>query len=299
MHDSGIRGCLTVAKKDQWWGDGTPPARVPTDGILAGLEVEAGKWHFPRIALSLGVASDRAATEGLLMGVRRLSERLGLRVALHVSEGQPSVDLSIKHRGCRPVEYLGKIGFLDHTVTLIHACNVSEREIELIAGSGASVCHCPISNAKSIAGTLPLRPIQRSGIPVCLGTDAASVGNTNNILIEAYFAALLHRVIGEDPTYPSAADLLRILTAEGAKTLGLQGEIGQISPGFKADFSLWKLDQSGFLSNLGSPNHALIYCPSELQASRVYVGGTLVFNEKPVRFDIDEALTRVAAYCRS
>jgi 5-methylthioadenosine/S-adenosylhomocysteine deaminase len=299
MHDSGIRGCLTVAKKDQWWGSGAPPAQVATDSIMAGLEAEAERWHFPRIALSLGVASDRAATEALLIGIRRLSERLGLRVALHVAEGQSSVDLSIRYRGCRPVEYLDEIGFLDHAVTLIHACNVNEREIGLIARSGAGVCHCPISNAKSIAGTLPLKRIQSSGIPVCLGTDAASVGNTNNILIEAYFAALLHRVAGEDPTYPTAAQLVHILTTGGAQALGVHREIGQISPGFKADFSLWKLNQSGFLSNVDVPSHALIYCPSELQAFRVYIGGRLVFDEKPLGFDLDEALTRVAAYCRS
>jgi len=121
----------------------------------------------------------------------------------------------------------------------------------------------------------------------------------NNILIEAYVAALLHRVLGKDPAYPSSVDLLRMLTTEGARAVGMEKEIGQISPGFKADFCLWNLNLSGFQPNVNALANSLIYCPAEVHASQVYIGGRLVFDQKPLGFDSEEALRRVATYARS
>jgi 5-methylthioadenosine/S-adenosylhomocysteine deaminase len=298
MHDAGVRGYLTIGKKDQWWGSGTAE-QAKTGKILQTLEKEIEQWCFPHIALSLGVASDRAATEELLRGVRHLADQSGLRIALHVSEGQASVDLSIEHRGARPVEYLRNIGFLGSDVTLIHACNVSDEEIDLISQARASICHCPVSNARTMAGTMPLRKIARHGVPTCLGTDAASTGNTNNILVEAYFAALLHRVVGQDASYPSATDLFRFLTIEGARAVGLEDEIGQVRPGFKADLTLWNLNQSGFLPNVSTPLNSLIYCPTDVRASQVYVGGRLIFSGNPLTFDSNLAMSHIANYAKA
>jgi len=58
------------------------------------------------------------------------------------------VDLtSFKAPGLRAVEYLHSLGVLSENLTLIHANYLSDEEIELIAGSGASVVYCPRSHA--------------------------------------------------------------------------------------------------------------------------------------------------------
>jgi 5-methylthioadenosine/S-adenosylhomocysteine deaminase len=295
MLDAGVRGTVTIAKKDQWWGEGNP-RQVSTAEILHDLRDALASWNSPKVNVSIGAASDRAASEPLLRGLLELARSNDTRLFIHAAEGQASIDLSLAHRRKRPIEFLSEIGFLTPHVTLVHASNVADFEVDLLAKSGASVCHCPVSNAKTAAGTMPLDKIWQAGIPLCLGTDAASTGNTNNILIEAYFAGLLHMASNTQALFPSASDLFALLTVNGANAVGLSGVVGEIREGYQADIVLWDLKHSAFLTNLCNPISSLIYCPSELCAAKVFIGGTLVYNNKPLLFDFDDAVRHVSEY---
>ena len=298
MIDAGVRGTLTVAKKDQWWGEGNPPPQKPTQQVLAGLQKQIEEWSSPTVTLSIGAASDRSASESLLRGLAQLASSTGVRLYIHTAEGSQSVPLSLKYRNARPVEFLSKINFLQPYVTLVHASNITEYEIQLIADSGASVCHCPISNAKTVAGIMPLKLVRGAGIPVCLGTDAASTGNTNNILVEGYFASILHRALSGDASFPPAEEVFAMLTVEGAKAVGFGGVLGEIRPGFKADVVLWNRTDSAFLPNAQNPIAGLIYCASEVRPERVYIDGALVYEKGPTRFDVNAGLKWLEAYAR-
>jgi 5-methylthioadenosine/S-adenosylhomocysteine deaminase len=151
-----------------------------------------------------------------------------LRVYIHTAEGSQAVAFSLKHRGRTPIQYLADIGFLDSRVALVHACHISNEEIDQVASASTSVIHCPVSNAKTAAGLLPLRRVREAGVDVSLGTDAASSGNTNNVLVEAHFANLLHKSAATDAAYPSAEDMFCLLTVGGAKAVGAEGVIGEI-----------------------------------------------------------------------
>jgi 5-methylthioadenosine/S-adenosylhomocysteine deaminase len=295
MVDAGVRGTVTVAKKDQWWGEGIPE-KYETAQILGGLQDTIEKWNSDRVSISIGAASDRAASESLLRGLMDLAAQQRVRIMIHVGEGMESVNLSLQHRNQHPVEFLADIGFLSPSVTLIHASNILQAEVELIAQHGATVCHCPISNAKTAAGTMPLRRFWDAGIPVALGTDAASTGNTNNLLVEAYFAGLIQMAVSGDCAFPDTAHLFSLLTTQGAKAIGLSDLIGEIKPSYRADLVLWDLSQSAFLPNLCNPVGALIYCGSEIRASRVFVDGTEVYSNTPLCFDLKRALAELRRY---
>jgi 5-methylthioadenosine/S-adenosylhomocysteine deaminase len=295
MVDAGVRGTVTVAKKDQWWGEGIPQ-KYPTAQILSSLQDTINAWKFKRVSISIGAASDRAASESLLRGLSELAAREHVRVMIHVAEGKESVNLSLRHRNKRPVEFLAEIGFLSPSVTLIHTSNVLQAEVELIAQYGATVCHCPISNAKTAAGMMPLQQFWDASIPIALGTDAPSTGNTNNILVEAYFAGLVQMALSGNSVFPDAVQLFSLLTTKGAEAIGLSNLIGEIKPTYRADLVLWDLSQSAFLTNRCNPVGALIYCASEVRASRVFVDGIEIYNDKPLCFDLSRALTELRHY---
>jgi 5-methylthioadenosine/S-adenosylhomocysteine deaminase len=194
------------------------------------------------------------------------------------------------------VEYLDDLHFLSENVTLIHLSCITAEDVELISRSRAGVCHCPISNAKTVAGTLPLQRLLQAGVPVCFGTDSASTNNTNNILLDAYVAALLHKVATNDAAFATADQAFGLLTTIGAQAVGYGGILGEVAAGFKADIVLWHKRQTAFLPNTANPVSAFVYCPGEIRPATVYIGGEVVFSDKPTRFDIDAAIDHVAAY---
>ena len=114
---------------------------------------------------------------------------LGIPIALHLAETWAEAEYSISgtgpladwrcKRGYRPMtsglsptRYLGEVGLLRRGVCLAHCVHIDEEEAELIAKSGASVAHCPRSNAFLGAGIAPLTSFIKNEIPVGLGTDS-------------------------------------------------------------------------------------------------------------------------------
>lgn len=295
LRDAGVRGTLTVAPKDQWLGLGPTPEVRNTTKVLARLREHAVTSPSALVTASIGAASEKGASAELLRGIVQIARETGVRVFMHVAEGRSAVEVSRRLHNSSSIAYLEQIGFLGPHVCLIHLSGVTPEEIPLLAASSTSVAHCPISNAKTAAGVLPLEHVLNAGIGVGLGTDAASTGNTNNILIEGYFCALLHRVVSAS-MWPPARVVYKMLTTGGAAAVGLQHEIGQISLGYKADLALWDLRQSAFLSNLADPITAFVFAASELAASRVFVDGRLVFDEEPLMFDSRSAASKVMTY---
>ena len=82
----------------------------------------------------------------------------------------------------------------------------------------------------------PLRAARERGIPVGLGTDA-SLNNTNNLMHEMFFSALMHNSLHHDPGFLTAPDVLRLATHGSAATMGMDRKIGAIVAGRKADFA--------------------------------------------------------------
>jgi 5-methylthioadenosine/S-adenosylhomocysteine deaminase len=69
---------------------------------------------------------------------------------------------------CTPIEYLERLGVLSTKPLLAHCVIASDSDIAKIAATGATVAHCPKSNAKFGHGWAPfeksLMPELRSGL---------------------------------------------------------------------------------------------------------------------------------------
>lgn len=92
----------------------------------------------------------------------------------------------------RPIPYLASLGVLEARPLLIHAIQVSETDIGLIADTGCSVVHCPRSNHLLSCGRMPLEAFLAAGIPVYLGTDSLVSSPSLDIREEAAFANRFH-----------------------------------------------------------------------------------------------------------
>src|SRR5205085_6429078 len=116
---------------------------------------------------------------------------------------------------------------------MAHNVHARPPELERLAAAGASVAHCPASNAALGSGIFPLRSHVEAGVRFAMGTDVGA-GTGFGILKECLQAYLMQRVAPEGMLL-SAAHLLYLATRAGAEALGLDNEIGDFQAGKAAD----------------------------------------------------------------
>ena len=181
-------------------------------------------------------------SEDHLKAMRAFSDRTGAPIVTHISETKREVDDSIKAKGASPIDYLNRIGFLNNRVIAAHVVWPSEEELGLLKKLGVGIVHNPQSNMKLASGVAPVPQMLKLDLPVGLGTDGAASNNDLNIWEEIDTAALLHKLIAQDPKVVSAQEAFEMATIRGARALHLEKEIGSIEKGKRADLVVVDLD---------------------------------------------------------
>lgn len=202
----------------------------------------AGHGSDGRVRFYLGAHSPYSCTPELLVEVKQAANRLGLAFVIHAAETREEVEIVRSRHGRRPIEHLYHLGLLDERTILAHCIWLDDNEIEMLASTGATVSHNPISNAKLASGTARVPALRARGVPVGLGTDSMLSNNAQNLFQEMKFAVLLQRAHALNGHLMSARDALAMATREGARVLGWQAEIGSLEPGKEADLVVLNLE---------------------------------------------------------
>jgi 5-methylthioadenosine/S-adenosylhomocysteine deaminase len=159
-------------------------------------------------------------------------------VHTHASESRDEVDVVRKlSGGLSNLEYLAATNLATPLLCVAHCVWVDEREQTLLRDRDVKVMHCPGSNLKLGSGIAPVVEMRAKGICVSLGADGAACNNRLDMFDEMRLAATL-QAVRKVPGALTARDALWMATREGAKTLGLDAEIGSIEPGKRADLIL-------------------------------------------------------------
>jgi 5-methylthioadenosine/S-adenosylhomocysteine deaminase len=186
----------------------------------------------PRFAVS--------CTRELLEQVASLARSRGVMIHTHASENVSECELVERETGMRNVLYLDSLGISGPHVLLAHCVHLDEEETGLLASEGTHVAHCPSSNMKLGSGVAPVSEMLARGVSVSLGADGAPCNNRLDMFTEMRSAALLQKVSRGADALP-AARVLRMATLDGARALGLEGEIGSIEAGKLADITVLEL----------------------------------------------------------
>jgi len=231
-----------------------------------------------RCRFYLGAHSPYSCTPELLVEVKQAADRLGLPFVIHAGESQEEVEIVRSRYGRRPIEHLHHLGVLDARSILAHCVWLDEGEIDLLAESGATVSHNPISNAKLASGVAPVVALRAHGVPVGLGTDSMLSNNAQNLFQEMKFAVLLQRAHLLDGHALSARDALAMGTREGAQVLGWQSEIGSLEAGKEADLVILDLEHPLGLTTERVLSD-LVFAAGPQHIHAVMVHGETIFEE--------------------
>ncbi len=177
-----------------------------------------------------------------------------------------------------PTAYAGSLGALGPNTLAIHCVHQDASDIDLLAASGATVIHCPKSNAKLGAGIAPLAAwLRTEGLRIGLGTDSAVSNNSLDLWEEMRFTLLLQRAAREDAEAVTAAQVLRLATLGGAEAMGLASQTGSLTPGKHADLIAVRLDQPHAVPAT-DPYAALAYSARASDVAMTVCGGEILYD---------------------
>jgi len=218
----------------------------------------------------------------LLGDVMGLCQQHKWRFHIHASESIHEVQEIRRRHGTTPIRFLADQGLLTPRTILAHAIYTDSHswvtwsrseDIDLIAGSGASVAHCPTPFARYGAVLESFGRYRRAGINLAIGTDTTP----HNMLDEMRWAAVLGKVADGNLDAVMTADVFHAATIGGARALG-RDDIGRLAPGARADLVLVDLEHPA-MQPCRDPLRVLLFHAAERAVRDVYVDGDLVVSQ--------------------
>jgi cytosine/adenosine deaminase-related metal-dependent hydrolase len=198
--------------------------------------------------------------------------------------------------GFSNLEYLADTGLATSRLCTAHCVWVTDREQALLAERDVKVMHCPGSNLKLGSGIAPVTEMRARGISVSLGADGAACNNRLDMFEEMRVAALLQAMRLTPGALP-ARDVLWMATRAGARTLGLEDDIGSLEVGKRADLIIVDRDQphlapgSEWGSEWDGVYSTLVYAARGSDVRTTIVDGVVLVDEGiPVRVDRAEVV---------
>ena len=254
-----------------------------------------------------------SCTAELMEGAGQLAAKHGAFVQTHLSENLQELAW-VKNLFPEAASYTDvyrRFGLLGPRTLLAHGIHLSPQERALLLESGASLVHCPSSNAFLQSGIMPLRNWLAEGLSVGLGSDVGAGPSLSMFkeMAQACTASKLRRAgqqvqaarvwgldgfsdeqklalcealdLGPDSAL-DAVGAFHLATRGGAAALGWEDRIGGLDAGLEADFLVVDVRRSDPLGEVpGNPALALarlIYRSDPQMVRQCFVRGRRCFH---------------------
>jgi formimidoylglutamate deiminase len=192
-------------------------ARFRQDSVGAYL-AEIDVLRSGGLRVGLAPHSVRACPADWLEEIARFANGEKLPLHVHADEQPREVEECLAEHGCRPIELLAKTGCLGELTTVVHATHADGAELDLLGGTGTTICVCPTTEADLGDGFVPAVRIRHRSIPLCIGSDS-------NVRIDPFeelreLEGIARRQSGRRGIF-ATEELLRFGSEGGARALGL------------------------------------------------------------------------------
>ncbi|HTH47882.1 MAG TPA: amidohydrolase family protein [Candidatus Limnocylindria bacterium] len=223
------------------------PAEILAEAerLLVGITPGRGR-------VGLSPHSPYSTTPDLLRAAAATAQKHGWRLSSHVAESQAEFDMFMYRRGpmfewlehqrpaddCgrgSPVQHLDRCGLLGPTQLAAHVNYLWHDDARLLARRDTSVVHCPQSHAYFRHHCFPRPELSEAGVNLCLGTDSLASTRLRPGVPPTLSLFDEMRALATADSMMTPHQLLEMATINGARALGQQGRLGQLTPGAMAD----------------------------------------------------------------
>jgi 5-methylthioadenosine/S-adenosylhomocysteine deaminase len=253
--------------------------------------------YAPRFILSCTEALFRGTVERANDGATNGNAKDRALLHSHVAEHPDEREAVRGVLGDDDVAMLRKWGFKGKNTVLAHGVQLTDAEIDAVARDGTRIVHCPSANLKLGSGIARVHELAQRGVQLALGADGAPCNNNLDPWMELRHAALLAKVRTGVTTVP-ARKALELATIEGARALGIDGEVGSLEVGKRADLVVVRMD-GPHIEPGGDAWSRLVYGCTSKDVTHVMVDGRLVVRDREhVHLDHDRVLSKARSQAK-
>ena len=273
--------------------DATKPAAASTvdDALRTADDHVARTARRRNVTPSLACGTVQSNSGEMIKCLSDYCAEQGIVFQIHANEHTPEVHRCIEREGCRPIEYLNKLGALGPTTLIAHATLVTGDEIAILHDTDTAVSYNPVASQWKGNGVAPALDYARRGIRFGLGTDATR--NDAFRLLDAAEACqrLAYGMPNDDFSCGAGWIWLDAATRAGAQVAGLGAVIGALEPGLEADFLVLEMESPEVLPSWDFVWELVRYYDRANIVATVVAGRPAVIGGKPVGVSMD-AFTR-------
>ena len=289
VEKSGIRGCLSYGMID--FGDFEKRENEFRENIS--LIKKCNNTANGRIKTFFGPHSTFTTSKELLERVRQEANKYGVGIHIHMNETEKEIKDVVEATGKRPFEYLNDINFLNGDVLAAHGVWLSKEEIAIIKENNVKISHNPCSNMKLSSGVSPVAELLANDICVSIGTDGAASNNNLDMFEEMKFTSLLQKVSTMNPNALPADEVINMTTLNGAKSLGLDSDIGSLEVGKYADMILIDISSPNLTPMSNQICSNLVYAANGSNVHTTICNGEILMeNRSLTKLDEDEIMEK-------
>ena len=227
------------------------------------------------VSFQLGLHAEYTTKRETIEAIADLARQMKKPVYLHLAETKREVQECKERYHMSPVKFLDSVGLFDNGGGGFHGVWLSDEDREILATNKVAIVTCPGSNVKLASGIADLVALQKSGIPLAIGTDGPASNNALDMFREMHLAATLAKVKREDAAVMDARDVLRMATVGGARVMGLT-DCETLTAGQLADIIMIDLHRPNM-----QPEHDIqkniVYSGSKENVKLTMVNGKILY----------------------
>ncbi len=300
--DSGMRVAFSLAHRDQnrivYDSDEAFLATLPNDlaslarrhanprpiSIAEYLEL-CGRLHSERHTdrqhVFVSPHNVQWCTDELLLATKQFADERRTGLHIHLQETIYQKLYGLREWGVTPLQHLNELGFLGANVSCAHGVWLTDCDVDVLAESGAVLCHNASSNLRLRSGIAPLNALLERGANVAIGIDEAGLNDDKDILQEMRLVHKLHRTPGIGSRSPSTHEVLTMCAVAGTRATLFADQTGALERGRRADIVLvdWDRIAEPYLDEATNPVDALLYRGKGLDVRTVLVDGEVLLRD--------------------
>ncbi len=273
----GIRAYVAPLVQDEPFGanlpalskaEDLPAPAMSTAAVLDLLQDAVQSFHDPAAGINIVVAPTgiQLCSDSLFEGGAALSDAHHLCRHMHLLETKAQKILSQEKYGCSAVAHLKRLGFLNQRTSLAHCVWLDDPDIQILAETGATVVHNPLSNLRLGSGIAPVLKYRRAGVNLAFGCDGSASNDSQDLLEAIKIGSILHNTTDfEYRHWITPRESVEMAALGGATGLNAADQFGSLTVGKQADLVLYDLTNLSLLPRtdpigllvLGRPTQAV------------------------------------------
>jgi 5-methylthioadenosine/S-adenosylhomocysteine deaminase len=199
----------------------------------------------PSIKLYLNLNAIHMLSKPGFEKVSQIASELDIPIRMYLHENLDKLNVFKKKNKQRPIKFLEELGLLSSSFTAMNPFHMTQSDINIMKKYKMHVVHTPSLNIMSKNIQCNTKLFLKNNIKVSLGTGEHTMGRGINLFNEMRLASILSRLNTNKSDHLTQAELLGLITNNGAEALGLDFNVGKLKPKYSADLISIKINDLG------------------------------------------------------